>query len=162
VLLGKNKKFNKKMKCPFCNHIETKVIDSRDTNDNKTIRRRRECEKCQARFSTYEQIEVLNRVVIKRDESKEAYNREKLEKSIKLATNKRIKGSDLRQLMDEVEAEINCDGKAEIISKKIGNIVLNNLKKRDQVAYLRFASVFKSFGSGKRFVKELNKIEKTN
>ncbi len=148
------------MKCPFCNHIETKVIDSRDTNDNKTIRRRRECEKCQARFSTYEQIEVLNRVVIKRNRDKESYNRGKMEKSIELATNKRIKGLDLRQLMDEVEAEINCDGKSEITSKKIGNAILNNLKKRDQVAYLRFASVFKSFGSGKRFVKELNKIEK--
>ncbi len=150
------------MKCPFCNHIETRVIDSRDTNENKTIRRRRECEKCQARFSTYEQVEVLGRIVIKRDGGKEAYNREKMEESIRLATNKRIEGEELRQLVDEVEAEINCGGKTEITSKKIGNAILENLKKRDEVAYLRFASVFKSFGSGGRFIKELHKMEKNN
>lgn len=150
------------MKCPFCNHTETRVIDSRDTNENKTIRRRRECEKCQARFSTYEQVEVLSRIVIKRNGSKEAYSREKMEESIKLATNKRIDGESLNQLISEVEAKINCEGKSKISSKKIGNAILDNLKKRDEVAYLRFASVFKSFGSGDRFVKELHKIEKIN
>lgn len=150
------------MKCPFCNHNETKVTDSRDTNDNKTIRRRRECEKCQARFSTYEQIEILNRIVIKRDGTKEAYSRNKIEEGIKRATNKRIDGENLKNLIDEIEAEINCEGKTEITSKKIGNAILNKLKKRDEVAYLRFASVFKSFGSGERFVKELHKIEKSN
>lgn len=150
------------MKCPFCNHNETKVTDSRDTNDNKTIRRRRECEKCQARFSTYEQVEILNRIVVKRDGTKEAYSRNKIEEGIKRATNKRIDGENLKNLIDEIEAEINCEGKTEITSKKIGNAILNKLKKRDEVAYLRFASVFKSFGSGERFVKELHKIEKSN
>jgi len=150
------------MKCPFCGHSETKVIDSRDTNDNKTIRRRRECEKCQARFSTYEQVEILNRTVVKRDGTKEAYQRNKIEEGIKKATNKRIQGESLIQLIDEIEAEINCEGTAEITSKKIGTAILEKLKKKDQVAYLRFASVFKSFGSGERFVKELHKIKKTN
>ncbi|MCK5080615.1 MAG: transcriptional repressor NrdR [Candidatus Moranbacteria bacterium] len=150
------------MKCPFCNHSETKVIDSRDTNENKTIRRRRECEKCQARFSTYEQVEVLNRVVIKRDGSKEVYRRSKMEEGIKRATNKRIHGESLKQLIDEIEAEINCEGKSEITSKRIGRAILEKLKSRDEVAYLRFASVFKSFGSGERFVKEFHEIDKDN
>jgi len=148
------------MKCPFCNYNETKVVDSRDTSENRTIRRRRECEKCKTRFSTYEQVEVLGKVVVKRSGNKETYSREKMEESIKLATNKRIKGDDLMQLIDGVEAEINCEGKTEISSKKIGNAILENLKKKDEVAYLRFASVFKSFGSGNRFIKEFRKIEK--
>jgi transcriptional repressor NrdR len=149
------------MKCPFCNFEETRVIDSRDTNENKTVRRRRECEKCKARFSTYENIEVLNRVVIKRDGSEEIYQREKIEEGIKRATNKRIQGENLKQLIDEIETEINCLGKDKIASKKIGKIILEKLQKKDQVAYLRFVSVFKSFGSGERFVKEFNKIEKS-
>jgi len=150
------------MKCPFCNHGETKVVDSRDTNENKTIRRRRECEKCKTRFSTYEHVEVLNRVVVKRNGVKEPYKKEKMEESIKMATNKRVHGDELRQLIDEIEMEINCEGKAEITSKKIGETILAKLKKRDEVAYLRFASVFKSFGSGERFVKEFSKIDKAN
>ena len=148
------------MKCPFCNYQDTKVIDSRDTNENKSIRRRRECEKCKARFSTYEHIEVLNRMVVKRDGTREPYSKEKMEESIKLATNKRIKGEKLRQLVDEIEVAVNCEGKAEISSKKIGQVILEKLEKRDEVAYLRFASVFKSFGSGERFVKELSRLDK--
>lgn len=150
------------MKCPFCNHSETKVVDSRGTNGNKTIRRRRECEKCQTRFSTYEQVEVLNRIVVKRDGSREPFRKNKMEESIRMATNKRIDGVNLRRLIDEIEAEINCEGKSEITSKKIGSAILEKLKTRDEVAYLRFASVFKSFGSGERFVKELHKIDKDN
>jgi len=146
------------MKCPFCNFSETKVIDSRDTNDNKMIRRRRECEKCQARFSTYEQIEVLNRIVVKRNGEREAYSREKMAEGIKRATNKRIRGENLNRLIDEIESEINCEGKAEITSKKIGEVILKKLKDWDEVAYLRFASVFKSFGSGERFVKEFENL----
>ena len=148
------------MKCPFCNYKDTKVVDSRETNENKTIRRRRECEKCKTRFSTYENVEVLNKIVVKRNGEKEPYKKEKMEKSIKLATNKRIKNEDLKNLLDEIEVAVNCFGKAEISSKKIGQIILEELKKRDEVAYLRFASVFKSFGSGKRFVKELTQLDK--
>jgi transcriptional repressor NrdR len=148
------------MRCPFCSNQETRVIDSRDTNNNRTIRRRRECDKCKTRFSTYENIEILNRLVVKRDGTEEPYQREKIEEGIKRATNKRIQGENLKQLIDEVETEINCLGKEKIDSKKIGKIILEKLQKKDQVAYLRFASVFKSFGSGERFVKELKKIGK--
>ncbi len=148
------------MKCPFCNNPETRVVDSRDTNENRTIRRRRECDKCKVRFSTYENIEILNRLVVKKDGTEEPYQREKIEEGIKRATNKRIKNEELRQLIDEIETKINCLDKEKVDSKKIGKIILEKLQKKDQVAYLRFASVFKSFGSGERFVKELKKIEK--
>ncbi|MFO7807120.1 MAG: transcriptional regulator NrdR [Candidatus Moraniibacteriota bacterium] len=147
------------MKCPFCHNKDTRVVDSRDTSSETAIRRRRICEACQKRFSTYEQIEMLNMLVVKRDGSREEYKKEKMEEGVKLATNKRIKGEALKQLMADVEAEINCLGKEEISSKKIGRIILEKLKKKDEVAYLRFASVFKSFGSGERFIKELNKLE---
>jgi transcriptional repressor NrdR len=148
------------MKCPYCNHSETKVIDSREAGDGNTIRRRRECEKCQERFSTYEQVEILNLTVVKRDGKKEDYKKEKLEEGISRAVNKRLEEEDLAVLVSDVETEINAEGKCEVTSKEIGEIVLRKLKEKDEVAYLRFASVFKSFGSGKRFVKELNKLEK--
>lgn len=147
------------MKCPYCNHSETRVVDSRESNDGNTIRRRRECEKCQARFSTYEQIEILNLTVVKRDGKKEDYKKEKLEEGISRAVNKRLEEEELSSLISDVEMEINAEGKCEVTSKDIGEIVLRKLKEKDEVAYLRFASVFKSFGSGKRFVKELNKLE---
>lgn len=147
------------MKCPYCNHSETKVIDSRESNDGNTIRRRRECEKCQARFSTYEQVEILNLTVIKKDGKKEDYKKEKLEEGISRAVNKRLEEEDLNNLISDVETEINAEGKCEVTSREIGEIALRKLKEKDEVAYLRFASVFKSFGSGKRFVKELNKLE---
>ncbi|MDZ7611598.1 MAG: transcriptional regulator NrdR [Candidatus Moranbacteria bacterium] len=147
------------MKCPFCYGAETKVVDSRDTSNNTAIRRRRVCGKCEKRFSTYEQIEMLNMLVVKRDGSREEYQKEKMEEGIKRATNKRIRGESLKQLTADIESEINCKGKDEISSKEIGNIILDKLKKKDEVAYLRFASVFKSFGSGERFVKEVSKLD---
>ena len=97
---------------------------------NKNSNKKMKCEKCQARFSTYEQVEILNRIVIKRDGTKETYSRNKIEEGIKRATNKRIDGENLKNLIDEIEAEINCEGKTEITSKKIGNAILNKLKKR--------------------------------
>jgi len=147
------------MKCPYCSHSETKVVDSRESSGGNTIRRRRECEKCQERFSTYEQVEILNLTVIKRDGKKEDYKKEKLEEGISRAVNKRLEEENLAILLSDVETEINAEGKCEVTSKEIGEIVLKKLKEKDEVAYLRFASVFKSFGSGKRFVKELNKLE---
>lgn len=148
------------MRCPYCNHVETKVIDSRETDDGRTIRRRRECEKCQARFSTYEQVEILNLTVEKKDGRKEEYKKEKLEEGLKRATNKRMKEEEFSNLISEIETEINARGKCSITSREIGEIVMKKLKEKDEVAYLRFASVFKSFGSGKRFVKELDSLEK--
>ena len=146
------------MKCPHCNHDDTRVIDSRETDGGRTIRRRRECGKCKERFSTYEQIEILNLVVIKRNGEKEEYKKEKLAESLKRATNKRLDEAELEQLVSDVEPQINVCGKPEITTKEIGNIVLCKLKERDEVSYLRFASVFKSFGSAKRFVKELEQL----
>lgn len=150
------------MRCPYCSHKETKVVDSREIEDGKTIRRRRECEnkKCKSRFSTYEQIEMLNLTVKKRDDKKEEYKREKLEESIRRATNKRLDESQITQIVSVVESKIRAKGKCELTTKEIGEIILAQLKEKDEVSYLRFASVFKSFGTGKRFVKELNKLEK--
>ncbi len=146
------------MKCPHCNHDDTKVVDSRETDGGRTIRRRRECEKCKGRFSTYEQVEILNLLVVKRNGDKEEYKKEKLEESLKRATNKRLTEVEVEQLVSDIESQINVCGKTEIATKEIGNIVLAKLKERDEVSYLRFASVFKSFGSGKRFIKELEQL----
>lgn len=149
------------MKCPYCGHKETKVVDSREIEEGRTIRRRRECEdeKCKSRFSTYEQIEVLNLMVKKRDGKKEEYKREKLEESVRRAANKRLETVEISQVIVVVEGEIRAKRSCGVSTKEIGEMVLAQLKERDEVSYLRFASVFKSFGTGKRFVKELNKLE---
>ncbi|MEA1925728.1 MAG: transcriptional regulator NrdR [Patescibacteria group bacterium] len=148
------------MKCPYCNNGDSRVVDSRVTDDGKTVRRRRECEKCNARFSTQEQIEILNLTVIKRDGRKEEYKKEKIEEAITRAANKRLKEEDISQLVSDIENEVHARGKCEITSRDVGNIALKKLQEKDEVSYLRFASVFKSFGSGERFVKELTKLEK--
>jgi transcriptional repressor NrdR len=150
------------MICPYCNHPDTKVVDSRETEDGKVIRRRRECEKCRARFSTYEKIELLNLVVVKKDGRKEEYKKEKLDEGMRRATNKRLSEKDFEDLMSSIEGRIHSKGSCEISTKEIGEIALDELKRMDEVSYLRYASVFKSFGSGKRFVKELNKLEREN
>ncbi len=146
------------MKCPYCNNPDTKVIDSREVEEGRAIRRRRECEKCEERFSTREKIELLNLIVIKRNKEKEEYNKNKITNSLSIATNKRIKENELEDLIAGVEGEIFARGKNKIETKEIGNIILERLKKLDEVAYLRYVSVFKSFGSGNRFTKELNKF----
>lgn len=149
------------MICPFCGHSETKVVDSRDTNDGKAIRRRRECEKCQARFSTYEEMEIMKMAVIKKDGRKQDYDRAKIEAGIKKALEKRpVKDEDIEKLLGDVEYEIHSKEACEITSKEIGKIVLEKLKEIDDVAYLRFASVYKSFGSAESFKKEAEKLEK--
>lgn len=148
------------MRCPYCNHSDSKVLESRETEDGRVIRRRRACEKCRARFSTYEQVELLKLLVLKKDGKKEEYRKEKLEESIRRAINKRLNEDQLAEIVSGIEAEIHVRGNSEISSKDIGEIALKKLKEKDEVSYLRFASVFKSFGSGKRFVKELNKLEK--
>ena len=146
------------MKCPHCDNSDTKVIDSREVEEGRAIRRRRECEKCTERFSTREKIELLNLIVSKRDGEKEEYNKDKITNSLSIATNKRLKESELEDLIAGVEAQIFARGKNKIETREIGNIILERLKKLDEVAYLRYASVFKSFGSGNRFTKELNKF----
>lgn len=149
------------MLCPFCNHAETKVIDSRDTNDNKAIRRRRECEKCEARFSTYEEVEIMRLLVIKRDGKREEYDQSKISRGIEKALEKRPVTQDRKEkLISDIEYCIHTKSrKGEIDSKNVGKIILEKLKEVDQVAYLRFASVYKSFGSLSSFKRELEKLE---
>ena len=147
------------MFCPFCNYKETKVIDSRDTNDGKTIRRRRECEKCKQRFSTYEEPEIMRLTVIKRNDARETYDRVKIVAGIDRALEKRpVNAEKKEKLLQEIEFDIFSKGKSEISTKEIGKIILEKLLKLDEVAYVRFASVYKSFGSIRAFQKELNKI----
>jgi transcriptional repressor NrdR len=146
------------MKCPHCDNLDTKVVDSRAVEQGRVIRRRRECEKCAERFSTREKIELLNLIIIKKSREKEEYDKNKIINSLSIATNKRVKESELDNLIEGVEAQIFARGKNKIETKEIGTIILEKLKKMDEVAYLRYASVFKSFGSGNRFTKELNKF----
>jgi len=147
------------MICPFCSHNETKVIDSRDTNDGKAIRRRRECEKCQARFSTYEEVEILRLSVIKKDGRKEEYDKKKIESGIRKSLEKRpVSEEKINKIIGDIEYEIQARENCEITSKEIGRIILEKLKEIDDVAYLRFASVYKSFSSAESFKKEADKI----
>lgn len=148
------------MRCPVCAHEDTKVIDSRVATDGLSIRRRRECESCAFRFSTYEEVEILDLQVEKRDGSCETYSRAKLEGGLHKALEKRpITPEDFKQLVSEIEQEIQKktrDNKIE--SKEIGNIVIRKLKKFDQIAYIRFASVYRQFEDIAEFKKELQKL----
>ncbi len=148
------------MQCPYCSHPETKVIDSRVAADGLSIRRRRECESCEFRFSTYEEVEILDLEVKKRDGTSEPYSREKLEVGLHKAFEKRpITSETFKQLISEIEQEIQRKTKDnQIESKEIGNIVVRRLKKYDQVAYIRFASVYRQFDDIDEFKKELQKL----
>jgi transcriptional repressor NrdR len=149
------------MNCPFCNNTETKVVDSRETNDGKITRRRRECLGCNARFSTYEEVELLHLIVIKKEGSREEYDKKKIEDGIRRALVKRPFSEErIARLMGDIEYEIRSLEKSEITTKEIGKIVLRKLKELDEVAYVRFASVYKSFGSIESFKKELDALEK--
>jgi transcriptional repressor NrdR len=149
------------MNCPFCNNTETKVVDSRETNEGKITRRRRECEKCDARFSTYEEVELLRLIVIKKDESKTEYDKNKIEAGIRKALEKRpVSEEKIAKLMGDIEYEISSLEKTEVSTREIGKIVLGKLKELDEVAYVRFASVYKSFGSIESFKKELDLLDK--
>ena len=148
------------MHCPFCSKEDTKVIDSRVGSDGLSIRRRRECESCSSRFSTYEEVEILDLMVEKRDGRTEPYNREKLESGLHKALEKRpISHEEFRQMVSEIEQEIQRKvGSGKIESKEIGNIVVKKLKKYDQIAYIRFASVYRKFEDIEEFKKELQKL----
>ena len=148
------------MLCPYCNNTETKVVDSRDTNDGKAIRRRRECEKCQARFSTYEEMEIMRLSVIKRDGSRQEYDRRKIEIGFHKALEKRpVSEEKINKAIGDIEYEIQAKEGSEISSKEIGKLILEKLKEMDDVGYLRFASVYKSFKSADSFRKEMEKME---
>lgn len=148
------------MHCPFCNHPETKVIDSRDTQEGRAIRRRRECEKCQARFSTYEEVEIFRLQIVKKDGRKEEYDRTKIERGLERAFVKRPGAEErIEKIMGEIEYELHEKRADEISSREIGTLVMRKLKETDEVAYIRFASVYKSFGSAKSFLKALETLE---
>ncbi|MEF8848418.1 MAG: transcriptional regulator NrdR [Candidatus Thermoplasmatota archaeon] len=150
------------MKCPYCNNLETKVTDSRDTGDI-SIRRRRECLKCNRRFTTYEYIEMSPVYVIKKDNSREKFDRTKIKKGIMKATEKRpISTEKIEKITESIEEKIRRNGGEEISSSKIGEYVMDSLKKLDEVAYIRFASVYRSFTDITSFEKEIKKLIKQN
>ncbi len=148
------------MRCPNCQNEDTKVLDSRPVDDGGAIRRRRECEKCNFRFSTYEEIEILDLTVVKKDGSKQLYSREKLERGIKRALEKREHNDQLmRKLISGIEQEIQKKAKdGEIKSLDIGEIVIKRLKRIDKVAYIRFASVYRQFDDVNEFKQEIRKL----
>jgi transcriptional repressor NrdR len=144
------------MRCPICNNPDTKVIDSRLTGDSIGIRRRRECEKCGHRFSTIERVELLDLAVVKRDGRREMYRREKIISGLRKALQKRPYTEDqLQKLLGEIERDLQRAKKEEMTSKEIGEIVMERLRRFDQVAYIRFASVYRSFESVDQFAREL-------
>ncbi len=150
------------MKCPICYYQDTKVVDSRVASDGLSIRRRRECLKCGFRFSTYEEIIILDLSIVKRDGRKEAYSREKLVRGLKKALEKRpITEDKFKKLVNGIERDLQVLKKSEVTSDQIGQIVMKQLKKADQVAYIRFASVYQSFKDVQTFRRELNKLLKT-
>ena len=147
------------MKCPFCGFEESKVIDSRPTDEGQRIRRRRECLQCGKRFTTYEIIESLPIIVIKKDKSREAFDRDKLMNGLLRACEKRPVSIDtLDKMIDEIETVLQNSLDREVSSEKIGQLVMEMLKKIDEVAYVRFASVYRQFKDINTFMKELNKL----
>ena len=134
------------MKCPFCSSENTRVIDSRPADDNNSIRRRRMCDECGKRFTTYEKVETIPLIVIKKDNNREQYDRAKIEAGVLRACHKRpISANDINKLIDEVETEIFSREEKEIPSDEIGEIVMDKIKDLDDVAYVRFASVYREF-----------------
>ncbi|MBR5451561.1 MAG: transcriptional regulator NrdR [Clostridia bacterium] len=147
------------MKCPYCCYEESKVIDSRPTDEGERIRRRRECLKCQKRFTTYEVIESLPLIVIKRDKTREMFDREKLMNGLLRACQKRPVSVDtLENMIDEIEATLQNSLEREVTSEKIGSLVMEKLKDIDEVSYVRFASVYRQFKDINTFMAELNKL----
>jgi transcriptional repressor NrdR len=146
------------MKCPICYFPDTKVLDSRVATDGLSIRRRRECLKCAFRFSTYEELEILDVAIIKRDGRREAYSRDKLVAGLKKASEKRIGDDKFKKLVHVIERDIQALKTNEVSSQDLGKIVMKNLKKADQVAYIRYASVYESFKNVQDFKRELNKL----
>ena len=151
------------MRCPFCAYEESKVIDSRPTDEGEKIRRRRECLKCSKRFTTYEMIETMPIVVIKRDKSREAFNREKLMNGMLRACEKRpVSIETLETAINDIEAIIQNSLDREVSSEKIGELVMEKLKDIDEVAYVRFASVYRSFKDVNSFMSELTRLLNNN
>ena len=147
------------MKCPFCGYSESRVIDSRPTDENERIRRRRECLQCKKRFTTYEIIEDLPIIVIKKDKSREVFDRNKLLKGMLRACEKRpVTIQVLEQAIDSIETQLQSTLEREVTSVRIGEMTMEKLRDIDEVAYVRFASVYQEFDSAEAFKEELAKL----
>lgn len=149
------------MKCPYCGFIEDKVIDSRPTDEGSAIRRRRECSKCTKRFTTYEKVESIPLMVIKKDETRQAFDRDKLLNGLLRASEKRpVSINMLEKLVNDIETQIQNSLRREITTQEIGEMVMAKLKDIDEVAYVRFASVYRQFKDINTFMDELRKLLK--
>lgn len=147
------------MKCPYCGAEDTKVIDSRPADDNASIRRRRQCETCGKRFTTYEKLETLPLMVIKKDNTREPYDRSKIEAGIVTSCHKRpVSVEEISRLIDEIENEVFSLGDKEVPTKIIGEKVMEKLQVLDEVAYVRFASVYREFKDVKTFMDEIGRL----
>lgn len=149
------------MKCPYCGHPDTRVIDSRSAEDNNSIRRRRSCDECGKRFTTYEKVETIPLIIIKRDENREAFDRVKIEQGILHACYKRpVPAEAIKKAVDEIELELINKEEKEIPSSVVGECVMDKLKELDPVAYVRFASVYRQFKDVNTFMDELKSFLK--
>lgn len=149
------------MKCPYCNEDDTKVIDSRPADDNNSIRRRRQCERCGKRFTTYEKLETMPLMVIKKDNSREVYDRSKIEAGILHSCHKRpVSTQQIDAMIDEIENQIFNLEEKEVETSIIGELVMKKLQEVDEVAYVRFASVYREFKDVNTFMEELGKLLK--
>ncbi len=149
------------MKCPYCMSENTRVIDSRPADDNTSIRRRRMCDDCNKRFTTYEKVETIPLIVVKRDDTREQYDRSKIEKGVLRACHKTsVSANEMTTVIDEIESEIFAKEEKEIPSKEIGEMVMKHLQKLNPVAYVRFAAVYKEFKDVETFMSELKKFLK--
>lgn len=149
------------MKCPYCYEDETKVIDSRPADDNSSIRRRRQCEKCGKRFTTYEKLETMPLMVIKKDNSRETYDRSKIESGVIRSCHKRpVSTQQINAMIDDIENKIFNLEEKEVATSVIGELVMGSLKDLDEVAYVRFASVYREFKDVNTFMEELGKLLK--
>ena len=147
------------MKCPFCNAADTRVIDSRPADDNASIRRRRQCETCGKRFTTYEKLETMPLMIVKKDNSREPYDRSKIEAGIIRSCHKRpVSSEQISNLVDQIENALFAKEEREISSSVIGEMVMEKLKDLDPVAYVRFASVYREFKDVDTFMQELTKL----
>ncbi len=149
------------MKCPYCNEDDTKVIDSRPADDNCSIRRRRQCERCGKRFTTYEKLETMPLMVIKKDNSRETYDRSKIESGVIRSCHKRpVSTQEINSMIDDIENRIFNMEEKEVATSVIGELVMESLKDLDEVAYVRFASVYREFKDVNTFMEELSKLLK--
>ncbi len=147
------------MKCPYCGEDDDRVVDSRSMNDGLAIRRRRECLECQKRFTTYERAEEIELSIIKRDQRREPYERKKITDGIRKACQKRpVSEEKIQEIADCIERELHSDENKEVPSTRIGELIMEELRKTDQVAYVRFASVYRQFKDANQFMKELQGI----